>query len=136
MAQQNSELLATAVHFFKHDMSDRLSTIDQFIDQGLDMIISNPPYIGLDEKEHMRDNVLYHEPHLALFVDGEDVLIHYRDVAYWAERYLNINGIVCVEINTHYAEACLEIFQEKGFTSSIIKDMYGKPRMILGHRGN
>ena len=84
----------------------------------------------------MRDNVLQYEPHLALFVDSEDVLIHYRDVAYWAECYLNVNGIVCVEINTHYAEACLAIFQEKGFISSIINDMHDKPRMILGRRTN
>ena len=52
------------------------------------VIVSNPPYIPHIEKTLMHDNVLKHEPHLALFVDNENPLIFYDNIADFALKHL------------------------------------------------
>lgn len=44
------------------------------------MVVSNPPYIKSSEKQSMHPNVLNHEPHLALFVEGEDDILFYTKI--------------------------------------------------------
>jgi nitrite reductase/ring-hydroxylating ferredoxin subunit len=44
------------------------------------VVVSNPPYIGKDEMEKMKANVVNHEPHGALFVPGNDVLLFYKTI--------------------------------------------------------
>ena len=50
-----------------------------------DLILSNPPYVMDKEKSQMRQNVLEHEPHMALFVSDDDPLLFYRAVASWVK---------------------------------------------------
>ena len=45
-----------------------------------DVIISNPPYITLGEKQFIKKNVLLHEPHKALIVFDKDPLIFYKKI--------------------------------------------------------
>lgn len=51
-----------------------------------DIIISNPPYIAVSEKERMHQNVLENEPHLALFVSDDDPLIFYKRILQLAKK--------------------------------------------------
>lgn len=94
-----------------------------------DIIVSNPPYIGYDEKETMRENVLKHEPHLALF--AEDPLIFYKRIAVIAKEKLNENGCIFLELNETYSQETASIFKEAGFQKIEIKtDFLGKNRMM------
>jgi release factor glutamine methyltransferase len=43
--------------------------------------VSNPPYISEAEKAEMHVNVLQFEPHLALFVESQDIILFYRKIA-------------------------------------------------------
>ena len=45
---------------------------------GIDLIVSNPPYVMEKEKALMEAHVLDHEPELALFVPNKDPLRFYR----------------------------------------------------------
>ena len=47
----------------------------------LEIIVSNPPYVTVSEKHSMNNNVLNHEPHLALFVPDNDPLVFYKAIA-------------------------------------------------------
>ncbi len=95
-----------------------------------DLIVSNPPYIGNEEKSHIAKNVLDFEPHLALFAPGDDVLIFYKKTAEIGAKILAPYGEIYAEIHENYAQNCLEIFEKKGFEAEIIKDLQGKERMI------
>ena len=61
-----------------------------------DIIVSNPPYIPLNEKETISENVLDFEPHLALFCDT-DPLQFYKAIAMQAQKLLNPKGMLFFE---------------------------------------
>ncbi len=103
------------------------------------VIVSNPPYIPHVEKALMHDNVLKHEPHLALFVDNENPLIFYEKIADFAQKHLNTvqrdsygeGGYLFFECNEYNASRVAEMLKTKGFQEVILKaDMSGKDRMI------
>jgi len=96
-----------------------------------DIIVSNPPYIPLQEKRMMNKNVVGYEPHQALFVDDSDPLIFYRAIAELGRDKLSPSGNIFVEIHEEYAKQTASIFKAAGYTSiEIKKDMQGKERMI------
>jgi len=101
----------------------------------LDIIVSNPPYIPLSEKALMHDNVLKYEPHLALFVDNQEPLIFYEKIADFALQHLKKNGHLFFEMNEFNAQAVKEMVAHKGFKNvEIVKDMYGKERMLKAEK--
>jgi release factor glutamine methyltransferase len=97
----------------------------------LDMIVSNPPYVTVSEKASMKNNVLQHEPHLALFVPDNDPLIFYKAIAEKGFAALKQGGRIMVEINEQFGNQTAEVFREAGFRDfRIIKDLQNKDRII------
>jgi release factor glutamine methyltransferase len=107
------------------------------------VIVSNPPYIPHSEKALMHDNVLSHEPHLALFVENHNSLVFYEKIADFALKHLkkgqNIlsneaateGGYLFFECNEFNASEVVEMLKTKGFQDIILKaDMSGKDRMV------
>lgn len=100
-------------------------------DQTFDIIVSNPPYITQREKEEMHNNVLDHEPHLALFVGDEKPLEFYEAIADFAWVALSDMGLLFFEINEHLGKETVEMLSAKSFINIELKqDMQGKDRMI------
>ena len=100
-----------------------------------DIIVSNPPYIPLKDKDSMRPNVLQHEPHLALFVENDDPLIFYQAIADFAREKLNPGGSIFAEIHETLAPDVQTVFEKNRFSSiELKKDMQGKDRMIRVNR--
>lgn len=95
------------------------------ISEDFDLIISNPPYVGLDEKEEMEKRVLNWEPEEALFPFHEDVLIFYRKLSYLLETQ-RVKCVLWAEINPLYATNMHLIFKH----CKIVSDMYGKARFV------
>ncbi len=96
-----------------------------------DVIVSNPPYVRISEKELMHHNVLDYEPGLALFVPDEDPLVFYRAVCDFALKRLRNGGFGIVEINEAFGDATAEIFSSAGFSSvEILKDFGAKNRLV------
>jgi release factor glutamine methyltransferase len=108
-----------------------LNPTDWNIFPKLDVIVSNPPYIPLQEKTLMHDNVLKYEPHLALFVSDENPLLFYEVIANFALQHLNPNGYLFFECNEHNAIAVAALLSHKKFKNiELRQDMSGKNRMI------
>ncbi|GAO28985.1 methylase of polypeptide chain release factors [Geofilum rubicundum JCM 15548] len=63
------------------------------------VVISNPPYVTQSEQTKMAQNVLEHEPHLALFVADDTPLLFYRVIAQMATTCLLPDGCLYFEIN-------------------------------------
>lgn len=95
-----------------------------------DIIVSNPPYVMDSEKSMMRTNVLDHEPHLALFVPDDDALKFYKAIARHASGLLKEDGFGIVEINEALGLQTAEVFNQVGFATEILKDLYDKDRFV------
>lgn len=117
----------TEINFQLLDFLDesKWNTLGKF-----DIIVSNPPYIKTTEANSMSKHVLEFEPHKALFVPDEDALVFYRKIADFATQHLQPNGAVYVEINQQLGRETAALFQQKGFTVELRKDMSGNERMV------
>ena len=85
-----------------HDVGDRVRALvsDLFAgldpDQRFDLIVSNPPYVDLDDLASMPEEYQY-EPALAL-ASGNDGLDFTRRLLREAERHLSLDGVLVVEV--------------------------------------
>ncbi len=97
----------------------------------VDVIVSNPPYVPLKNKDAMNANVVDHEPHAALFVPNNDALIFYKAIAHFAKKRLYTNGSIYLEIHEDLGNEVIDLFRSEGYANiEIRKDMQGKDRMI------
>lgn len=95
------------------------------------LIVSNPPYVRVSEKEEMKPNVLEHEPALALFVSQEDPLVFYREIAHYAYKNLVDGGLLFFEINQYLGVETISLLTDIGFSSiELRKDFRGNHRML------
>ena len=131
VAKQNAEGNNTSVKFYKEDILAPLSTT--LLGKQYNIIVSNPPYVTVDEKNLMAANVLNNEPHLALFVSNEMPLIFYNSILNHAQKLLKTAGKIYFEINEQYGIEVAQLMKEKGFGNiRIIKDLSNKDRMAVG----
>jgi len=125
-ANENARLNNTDVNFIHADILNYKSA------EKYDLIVSNPPYITTEEQKEMHQNVLENEPHLALFVSDEKPIIFYEAIADFALGNLNINGLLCFEINEYLGKETVQMLIDKSFIDiELRKDMQGKDRMII-----
>jgi len=132
-----SDALYTATTNAVNNETEIIFMLFDFLDEGkwsdlgkYDIIVSNPPYIKTTEANTMSKHVLDFEPHKALFVPDEDALLFYRKIADFALQHIQSKGAVYVEINQQLGKETVELFQQKGFTVELKKDMSGNERMI------
>lgn len=129
-ARRNAELNSVQVSVFEYDV---LTGAPEVSFPGLDVIVSNPPYIRETEKLLMEKNVLDFEPELALFVPDENPLLFYGQIADFAFIHLKETGRLFFEINEAFGNECREMLRQKGFSDiELKKDINGKDRMIRG----
>jgi|TARA_R110002153_G_scaffold113353_6_gene255700 release factor glutamine methyltransferase len=136
VAEENNALLNSDVKFYEADiLSLDMETSAKELDEKFDIIISNPPYVRELEKAEMQNNVIDHEPSLALFVPDEDPLKFYSAVVNFAANHLNENGCLYLEINQYLGEETKQLLEKSNFkTIELRKDMFGNDRMIKGIR--
>lgn len=126
VAHQNAVKHNVALDYIKEDI---LSV--ESLPENYDIIVSNPPYVTEKEKDQMHNNVLNHEPHLALFVPDDDPLKFYRQIVSLAKKHLTANGKLYFEINESYGPDLLKLCEdEKCSYIKLVQDINGKDRMI------
>nr|WP_314837898.1 peptide chain release factor N(5)-glutamine methyltransferase [uncultured Flavobacterium sp.] len=125
-AQKNAQNNQVTVAFKNQNILETYDLQEQF-----DVIVSNPPYVRNLEKQEIKNNVLNHEPHLALFVENDNALIFYKKIAELAQKNLKPNGFLFFEINQYLGAEMIGLLQDLGFTNiELRKDIYGNDRMI------
>ena len=104
---------------------------------GVDVVISNPPYIPWKEKVEMHLNVTAFEPDLALFVPDEEPLLFYNALARYAAESLNDKGYLFFELHEHFAPETKTMVEGLGFSRvEIREDLQGKNRMLKAQWNN
>ena len=131
-AIQNAELNEVYVTFIEANILDSFdSRLD--LNSTFDVIVSNPPYVRYSEREVMANNVLKHEPDLALYVEDDRPLRFYEAIIEFASNNLDENGMLIFEINQYLGNEMNQLFAKYDFSNiSLKKDMFGNDRMIKG----
>ena len=128
-AQKNKEILKVSnIKFLKSDLFENVE-FKQF-----DMIVSNPPYISLNEVGIMSDDTLLHEPSEALFAEN-DGLYFYYEICQKAFDYLADFGYLLFEIGYKQGKNVSEIMKNFGFKNiDVIQDLAGLDRVVIGQK--
>ena len=128
-AEKNKELLKVSnIKFLKSNLFENVE-FKQF-----DMIVSNPPYISLNEAGIMSDDTLLHEPSEALFAEN-DGLYFYYEICQKALDYLADFGYLLFEIGYKQGKNVAEIMTSSGFKNvEVIKDLAGLDRVVVGQK--
>ena len=128
IARHNEERLQCGVEFMQ---DDALAHLPKLANREFDIVVSNPPYIPLSERESMHINVTGYEPEIALFVDDDDPLIFYREIARSAKELLSLKGYLLFEVHETLAQETAEMLHNQGYCQIELRhDCFDKPRMI------
>lgn len=128
MATENAEDHQVEIEFVNIDFLNEEATEEL---GNFDVIVSNPPYVAVDEINMVDNSALRYEPGLALFPLSKDPLIFYRSIQDFSMKFLNPSGQIFLEVNEFHAKETMAIFETNGFYGhEIKKDLQGKDRMI------
>ncbi len=126
VAQKNAALHNVDINFIHADyLNSELSDV-------FEVIISNPPYIGQNEKSDIAVSVKDFEPEMALFSPTENALIFYEKIAWDCKKHLAEGGMVFLEINQKMGPETCRLFEEVLTRAELVKDISGNDRMVWG----
>ena len=126
VAKENGALNQTDVGFFQDDILNPKAD-----ERKWNIIVSNPPYIPLDEKVDIDKQVKSYEPHVALFSPTEEPLLFYHSIAKYALQHLEPDGKIYLETHKNLSRDVAMLLGEYGFKDVIIRtDMSGNERMV------
>jgi len=130
-AKENAQLNNVEVNFSPLDILAPKPINHTTLATRHSILISNPPYVTLEDKKWMHTNVTGFEPHTALFVPEDDPLIFYKAIADFALDNLTENGLLFFEINESLGKETVALLESKGFKDvELRQDMSGRDRMI------
>ena len=99
-----------------------------------DLIVSNPPYIAVDEMDALQREVRLYEPRMAL-TDEADGLTAYRKITAGAAAHLRNGGRLLVEIGPTQGGAVAALMQNAGLVDiKVIPDLDGRDRVVGGRK--
>lgn len=124
IARKNAEANDLAVQFSKGDLFS-LDKLDK-PESGWDIIISNPPYININEKPMLEKQVFDYEPGLALFVD--EPMDIYRPIISYAHHQ---NASLFLELNDKLADQILDISTPFFPGAKLLDDLDKNPRFLI-----
>lgn len=126
--RKNNACHGDRITIHQHDVLD-VQTADDF--SGVDVIVSNPPYLTAEEMAVLQTEVR-HEPAMAL-EGGEDGLLFYREIPKIWKKSLRPGGMLAFEVGDAQAEDVAAILAENGFADiRILPDLAGISRVVLG----
>jgi release factor glutamine methyltransferase len=137
-----SALAVAAKNVEKHKLAERVEwrsgdlfeplvpKLDQF-----DLIVCNPPYVSEAEYEALDKNVKDYEPRIALYA-GPDGLDVYRRIVEKVDQFLQLDGILLLEIGYQQGPAIRELLEQTGTFAQIRidKDLPGHDRVVVARR--
>lgn len=97
-----------------------------------DLVVSNPPYIALEEMDGLSAEVRDHEPQMAL-TDGGDGLSAYRIICAGVRDFLATQGRVLVEIGPTQGAPVRDMMRAAGLVDvRVLPDLDGRDRVVFG----
>lgn len=127
VARENAKAIGVCADFLESDWFAAVTG-------DFDLIVSNPPYIALDEMAGLAPDVRDWEPRQALTDEG-DGLAAYRAIAAGAGAYLAPGGRLMVEIGPTQAAQVTALMAAAGLTDlRVLRDLDGRDRVVHGRK--
>jgi release factor glutamine methyltransferase len=107
---------------------------DTAVARSFDLIVSNPPYVGRNEKDSLMREVRDHEPEVALY-GGEEGYEIYAELIAQAAQHLKSGGILVLELGHNSLQAVQPLLDLPNWTNvGVTKDLAGIDRVIAAER--
>ena len=133
VARENAERYGVGdrIIFLPGDMYEAIEPLG--LDGEIDLIISNPPYVSLNEMAQLQPEIREYEPESSLY-GGEDGLDFYRSIIDEAPFYLSNGGLLIMETGYRQAERVKDLIEQEDVFEHIEvkKDLAGIERLIKG----
>ena len=129
IAVENRELNeALNLKFLKSDVFKNVR------DKNYNLIVSNPPYIPMEEYNELMPEVKKYEPKMAL-TDGGDGYYFYRKISEESMDYLKNGGYLAFEVGYNQGETVSQFMEKNGFrVVGRVADYAGIERVIIGRK--
>jgi release factor glutamine methyltransferase len=124
VAQKNASHLGASIRFLQGSWFAPVAC------ETFDLIVSNPPYIAVKDKDTLTPEVLY-EPHTALFSPDTPESL-YRQLIADVRLHLSPNGSFLFEMGHKQSHALEAFAKEMGFKTKVIQDYAGIDRILTG----
>lgn len=97
----------------------------------IDAVVSNPPYVDPGERAELAPEVLDHEPHAALFGEGDAYGVYARLIPQ-AAAFLKPDGFLLLEIGHGMAPGVVVLCRGEGFeVLEVLRDLPGIERVVV-----
>jgi release factor glutamine methyltransferase len=125
IAEKNMKILkANNIQFAVHDFL--LSTFNA----KFDVVVSNPPYIGINQFHNLQVEVRNYDPFIALS-DNRDGLTFYKKFSNQFDNLLNPNGVLILEFGGKEQKSDIEnIFCSNKLITNFYKDLQNQWRVV------
>lgn len=123
VSRENACRLGARVHLIECDLVSAIAP------RSIDLLVSNPPYIPLEEEAGLPREVREHEPHKALFA-GPGGLDAYRALIADAQRVLRPGGWLVLELGYRQSNAVSQMLDGRWCNTEIVCDLAGLPRVL------
>ena len=129
MAVENRELNNVSnLKFLKSDVFQCVR------EKNYDLIVSNPPYIPVEEYNELMPEVKEYEPRMAL-TDGGDGYYFYKKISEESVNYLKNGGYLAFEVGYNQGETVSQLMEKNGFQIiGRVADYGGIERVIIGRK--
>jgi release factor glutamine methyltransferase len=98
------------------------------------LVVSNPPYVALAERDALPGAVREWEPALALF-GGDDGMTVIRELVSQAEQRLTNGGMLLMEIDARRADAVRHcVCAPQWSETQVVPDAFGRDRFVVARR--
>ena len=121
----------------RHQLEARISfhrsdLLEAFADGEFDFVVSNPPYVSLEERDKVQREVRKFEPEIAVF-GGEHGFDIYRRLVPQAQRALRPGGWLVMEIGFTQKPEIRRILTDWAEVR-VVPDLQGIPRVVAARR--
>lgn len=121
IAKENAKYNNVEITFINNNLLSNINT-------KYDIIVSNPPYIDINE--NIDDLVKKHEPHLALYSE-EKGLYHYNQILIQSKSNLKDNGFIIFEIPSNRDDEIITLVNKYYKDYKIVKDYNNLSRVLI-----
>lgn len=130
-ARKNAAKLGEEITFIHQDIFSFLPEPDQ----QFDLIVSNPPYIPMQERSTLDTEVEQYEPDTALFLDTPMTI--YQHIEQFSKDNLDPdNGHLYLEIHEEFGLETSHLFDANIWNSDTLQDYSSKDRFIKSYLRN
>jgi release factor glutamine methyltransferase len=123
VASANAARWSASVGFIACDLVSPIAS------RGIDVLVSNPPYVPLSDHASLQREVRDYEPHVALFAGPAGLDMYHRLISE-AGRVLRPHGWLLMELGYNSVGPVRDMLGAKWHEVEIVSDLAGLPRVL------